>query len=379
MTATPIRICYPFVGDSIGGSHVSTLLLVKGLDRSRYDPLIVIHEEGPLADHLRALGVPFELLCLPVYAGETPNAVTIAAGMLRNLPRLSAFLKHFGVDIVHANDLRMNLTWSVATKVTGRAFVWHQRALPYSSSVLWRCVGLVADQVIYISSAVARRMGTMGRTPTCVVRNPVSAGQPAPSRAAAKSAMVREFELDPSTRIVGFVGRLVGFKRPDIFVAACGRLANRLRGVNLTFILVGNDEELLVPQLRHLATSMGIEKQIYFVGFRRNVEELIAGMDLLMATSEWDAFGRSLVEAMAMGTPVVAAGVAGHVEIIEHDRTGLLVAPNDPEAFAAAAHRVLADRALAGRLAEEGRSCAMERYSVESHVCRVAAIYDNVL
>ena len=142
-----VRICYPFVGDSIGGSHISTLLLIEGLAHSRYEPIIVIHEDGPLAEHLRAHHFRVERLHLPCYAGERPGTRAIAEGMLRNLPKLVHFLTRHRIGIVHANDHRMNLTWSIAAKLTGRPFVWHQRALPYSSSPLWRTIGFLSDHV----------------------------------------------------------------------------------------------------------------------------------------------------------------------------------------------------------------------------------------
>ena len=102
-------------------------------------------------------------------------------------------------------------------------------------------------------------------------------------------------------------------------------------------------------------------------------------MDVLMATSEREPFSRSLIEAMAMGTPVVASRVAGHVEIIEHERTGLLVPTNDADAFGAAVYRILTDTTLAAKLAENGQACALERYSVARHVQRIASIYDNLM
>ena len=373
------RVCFPFVGDSLGGSHMSTLLLIEGLAQSRYEPVLVVHEEGPLTAHLKSRDIPCELLPLPTYAGESPNVVSIAAGMLRNVPRLAGFMRRHGIDIVHGNDFRMNLTWSAGAKLTGRPFVWHQRAMPYSSSRRWHAIDLLADHVIHISEAVARAMPTTGRTPTSIIPNPVALPQEELSREAAKAAIARELGFNSSARVIGFVGRLVRLKRADIFVVASARLARQLSAASFAFVLLGQDEEGIVSDLNDLARSMGIEKQVYFAGFQNPIERWIRGMDVLLATSEWEGFGRSLIEAMAVGTPVVAASAAGHIEIIEHERTGLLVPPNDAEAFAAAANRILTDTTLAAKLAENGRACALERYSVARHVQRITSIYDNLM
>ena len=373
------RVCFPFVGDSLGGSHMSTLLLIEGLAQSRYEPVLVVHEEGPLTAHLKARDIPCELLPLPTYAGEAPNVVSIAAGMLRNVPRLAGFMRRHGIDIVHGNDFRMNLTWSAGAKLTGRPFVWHQRAMPYSSSRRWREIDLLADHVIHISEAVARAMPAAGRTPTSIIPNPVALPQEELSREAAKAAIARELGFDSSARVIGFVGRLVAWKRPDIFVTAGARLANRNPRIDLALLLLGHDEAGIAPHLQNLSRSEGVEERLYFAGFRQPIEHWIAGMDVLMATSEREPFGRSLIEAMALGTPVVASRAAGHIEIIEHERTGLLVPPNEPKAFAAAAHQILADPGLAGRLAEAGRTCVLERYAVELHVQRIVSIYGSLL
>ena len=373
------RVCFPFVGDSLGGSHMSTLLLIEGLARSRYEPVLVVHEEGPLTAHLKARDIPFELLPLPTYAGEAPNVISIAADMLRNVPRLAGFMRRHGIDIVHGNDFRMNLTWSAGAKLTGRPFVWHQRAMPYSSSPRWRAINLLADHVIHISEAVARAMPAAGRTPTSIIPDPVALPQEELSREAAKAAIARELGFDPSARVIGLVGRLVRLKRADTFVMASARLARQLSAASFAFVLLGQDEEEIAPDLHDLARSMGIEKQVYFAGFRNPIERWIRGMDVLMATSEWEGFGRTLIEAMAVGTPVVASRVAGHIEIIDHEHTGLLVSPGDPDAFATAAHRVLTEPSLAVALAEAGRACVLERYAVERHVQRIVSIYGSLL
>ena len=373
------RVCFPFVGDSVGGSHMSALLLIQGLDRSRYEPLIVVHEEGPLAEHLRVRDIPFTLFPLPVYAGQTAELTSITSAIIRNFSRLARFLNRKHIDIVHGNDLRINLTWGATAKLAGRRSVWHQRSLPYSSSTLWRALGFFSSYVVYISRTVADAMPSVPRIPSSTIANPVAPPQIIPLRESAKLAISLELGFDPGTTVVGFVGRLVKLKRPDTFVKSAALLVRRDVSLKLAFVMVGNDEERMIPRLKRLAASCGLEGKIFFAGFRHPVEDWIGGMDLLMATSERDAFGRTLVESMAIGTPVVAARAGGHIDIVEHERTGLLVPPNDPEAFASAAHRVLTDTVFSGQLVKEARTTAANRYSVSDHVLKIMSIYDSLL
>lgn len=373
------RVCFPFIGDSIGGSHISSLLLIQGLDRNRYDPLIVVHEEGPLAEYLRTQDIPFTLFPLPVYAGQTPKLTSITSAIVRNFPKIVNFINRKHIDIVHGNDIRINLTWGATAKLAGRRTVWHQRSLPYSSSTLWRTLGFFSNHAIHVSNIVADAMPSGLRVLSSTIADPVAPSKVMPLRNAAKLSISRELGFDPDTTLIGFVGRLIEWKRPDIFVKAAALLIRRDIPLKLAFVMVGSDREQMIPELKRSAASCGLETKIFFTGFRYPIEEWIGGMDLLMATSEREPFGRTLIESMMIGTPVVAARVGGHVDIVEHERTGLLVPPNDPEAFASAAHRILTDATFSAKLVEEAKTIAINRYSLGDHVLRIMAIYDSLL
>lgn len=221
-------------------------------------------------------------------------------------------------------------------------------------------------------------MPSTRRTPASTVPNPVAMTKTALQREPAKAHIALELGLAPHTTIIGFVGRLVQWKRPDVFVAAAASFARRTLGHESAFVMVGNDQDAMVPELREQARRMGIDDRLFFTGFRHPIEDWIAGMDLLLATSEREPFGRTLIEGMAVGTPVVAARAGGHLDVIEHGRTGLLVPPNEPEAFASAAHRILEDTELAAKLIEEARKRAFDRYSVSNHAARIMSIYGSL-
>ena len=115
------------------------------------------------------------------------------------------------------------------------------------------------------------------------------------------------------------------------------------------------------------------------MGIQYPIEPWMAGLDVLVAPAVNEPFGRTLVEAMLCGTPVVAADDGGHREIIRHGETGLLVRPDDPAAFADAVASLLANPRLARAIVGEGKIEALAKYSVEAHVERIQAIYDSLL
>ena len=99
----------------------------------------------------------------------------------------------------------------------------------------------------------------------------------------------------------------------------------------------------------------------------------------MLAPAVGDAFGRSLVEAMLVGTPTVAARSAGHIEIIDEGQTGLFALPDNPASMAAVIERLLADPIFTKKLTENARITAQTRYSVSSHVEKISKIYNELL
>lgn len=378
--ARPVRVCFPFVGDSVGGAHMSALLLIEGLDRDRYEPLIVVHEPGPLADHLKSRNIPFTPLPLPSYAGRTPGLASIATAMARNAPRLVRFLDDEGIGIVHGNDFRMNLTWPIPVRLSGRRFVWHQRSLPYSKSVLWRLAGLFSNHVVCISRTVLQGLPPFRNGRASVIINPFATATGTggnPSRDAARRALIAELKLDPAVRIVGLVGRINHQKRPRTFIEAATKIAAHIDGP-CAFVLIGEGAAGEIDLLRRRADELSIRKSVHFLGFRHPVEPYLAGMDVLMATAKGDGFGRSLVESMSVGTPVVAVRSGGHVEIVDDGRTGLLAPLDAPDALANAACRILMDTGFGACLADRARAEVTQRFSVATHVSEMQAVYDRL-
>ncbi len=109
------------------------------------------------------------------------------------------------------------------------------------------------------------------------------------------------------------------------------------------------------------------------------IEPRMMGFDVLVAMAVEEAFGRTLVEAMLCGTPVVAADDGGHREVIRHGETGFLVRPDDPDAFANAVTDLLENPGLANDVTAAAKEDALKRYSVKTHVERVQTAYDTVL
>ncbi len=371
------RICIPFPGDTIGGSHLSALLLARSLP-ARYRAVIVLHQEGRLGEFLHRETIDYELLPLPLgFVGSRKGALGHAAVMGRNMPALFWFLRRHRIDLVHGHDGRVNQTWAIPARLTGRAVIWHQRSKHRPSRLAGASMRR-ADRVIAISRFVAESLPPLPDRRVRVVANPCDPGAGGIDRRAARVALARELNCPAERPLIAFVGNMTEQKRPDVFVECAARMLGDDNAEPL-FLMFGANRDGRQAQLEARAAELALGGHIRFMGFRSPAEPAIAGCDLLIAPAVEEGFGRTLIEAMTVGTPVVAARSGGHTEILDDGRTGVLVPADDASAFAAASIALLADRARAAAMAERAKQDALSRFSVERHVEKICAIYDEVL
>ena len=174
--------------------------------------------------------------------------------------------------------------------------------------------------------------------------------------------------------ILGSNGRLSAQKGFEYMIRALPEIVARFPRVRLAIAGVGPREE----ELRTLAAEMDIADRVTFLGFRRDVPELLAAMDVFVHSSLWEGLSISLMEAMAAGRPIVATRICGNLEMIESGRNGILAEPASPEALASAVCRVLEDDFYARSLAAEARRDALRRFTEERMVDQNLAVYDSL-
>ncbi len=407
------RIVYVDLAPNAGGSLYSLLLLVQALDCDRYEPIVVLATGQPLAEDFRALGV--RVLAVPVRAGvNTPgrDAPLVArarrgrlAGWLRQGQRRTAWLHGVGF-VVKA----LPAVWAVARTLEGvlrrerPALVHLNDAVPVARPgvlAAWRaripCLAHVraftplnacdrwlarrVDGFVFISQAVADYQAGQGVQPrrSWVVPNglDLAAFTDLPTPAEARQAL----GLPLAGPIVGAVGRLVAWKGHDVFLRALAILAADhpgLRGVVVGAPAAHDPRPL--TELQSLAAELGIAERVHLAGHRADVPRVLPALDVLVHSAvEPEPFGRVIIEAMAAGVPVVAARAGGVPEIVEEGVNGLLVAPGDAVALARAVARLLAEPALAARLARAGRERVENGYTAQSTALAVQRAYEEML
>ena len=379
-----IRILFPYVGgDVVGGSHISSLTLAARLDPARFAPAILLHREaGALGRYIESLGLDYEVaqdlpIMAPAYS-RTPGDIGAAQYLTRCVWRMARLLRDRQIRVVHTNDGRMHANWSLAARLAGARHLWHHREDPASRGANL-IAPMLADRMVSVShfAMPPRAARALGRR-AAVVRSPFDFKTEPPDRDAARRALCAELGAGEGAVLLGFVGGLIPRKRPEVFVRVVRTAMEAMPDREIRGLLFGSPERTDGPveaEVRAAAEEFGIADRIHLMGHRTPISGPMSAMDALVVPALSEPFGRTLIEAMHLGVPVVASRHGGNIEAIEDGVTGFLVPPDNPAEYADRIARLDRNPALRRALAEAARTAVHERFSTDQSTQAIQQIY----
>ncbi len=355
-----------------GGAEVSLINLIRGLDRSRFRPVMAVPGPGKLADRVGNLGIEPEIIPMETRRRRHPFAFR------RSQAAISRWLKREGAGILHANSFWAPELAIPAAVRSGVPAIYHvrdfyERLDPARASAFRSCSCVLAISRCVRDNVLALLPGL----PVEVVYNAVDT---AAIEAAAPDESLRAEAGWQDAFVIGTASRISPEKGQMDFLKAASAVAREHPAAR--FVVMGNSRFALRPdfaaRVEEECASLGLTGKVRFTGFVDDVAAVYKTMDVCVLASLREPFGRVVIEAMACGVPVVATRSGGPEEIIEHGKDGLLVDAGDPEAMAAACLRIAGDSSLRDSLGAAGRQSAVSRFSLEN-ARQVERIYDMIL
>ncbi len=385
-----MRVLFVNHTDAVSGGEQSLLTLLAALP-AEVQPLVAA-PRGALSDLLAAQRVPTRAIrgtagSLRVHPLHTPRALAemlVAARQVRRAARAHR------AEVVHANSIRAGIVLALA-RPRGAATVVHIRdCLPAGAvtSATMRLIAARTDVLIANSGYTAAWVRTVAPAARVeVVHNPVDLARFDPARIDRAAARARLGQAGERRVLAGVVAQLSPWKGQDTAIEAVA-LA-REQGLDVHLLLVGSakfvaratrfDNEAFVARLRSLIDRAGLQERVSLLGERDDVPELIRALDVLLLPSEEEPFGRALIEAMALGVPVIATNVGGPPEIVDDGVEGRLLAPHEPAAWAAAIAEIAAAPQLAQAMGSAGRARVERQFSAERHAEAVLGLYRRLV
>lgn len=340
------------------------------------------HGDTSFWDDLSVAGIPLRPLPMERKVASRVNveAIGTLARMIREAsPR---------IDVVHAHSAIGGAVARLAVLVAGLwgcrpavvytphgfAFLDGSPARRRGFLAVERILGLTTDRVIGVSpteAEVAWRRRVVPRERAVAIPNGID---PATMPTSADGVRARAEEGWDTSPVVMTVARMTPQKDPSTWLRVAARIAASRSDVRFVWVWGGETAQ----EVRDEAHRLGIADRVDFVGYRPDARRLVAGANVFLLTSRFEGLPYSLIEALAVGVPVVATDVTGTRDVVRHGVTGLLSPAGDVEGLASHVLSMLRDPKRAAALATAGREDVVQRFSIDTMVEATARVYRTV-
>jgi glycosyltransferase involved in cell wall biosynthesis len=347
---------------SFGGGERYVVDLTNALVARGHDVYAAVRPGSPLPRHLQ---LPTEkILTLPLR-----NALDVQSAR-----ELEKFVRRKKIDVVHAHMARDYSLASYAARRRETKFIVTRHVL-FKLNRLHRHTLSRAACVIAVSQAVARELRTsriVSSDQIAVIHNGIDVDRIQKTCAAfSPEPFLRSLGIAVGVPLVGSIGELRTLKRHDDFIRAAALVRKEFPETQFVLAGVGDGRE----QLEKLVNELGLTNHFHFLGWLDEADKLLCAMDVFVSASETESFGLAIVEAMAAGTAVVATATEGAQEVIEDQKTGLLVPIGDVERIARSVVNLLSDPEKRERLTTESVKSVAKKFSLTRMVDDIEKIY----
>jgi glycosyltransferase involved in cell wall biosynthesis len=357
--------------------------LIKGLDRNRFEPVVIAPPGHKMGDELLKIGTPIYEADFP----GRPNPIKVT----RAVCRLAKLFKKLEPDIIHAHGHMATMVGIPARRLTARTtpiivsvhnYPSYQEARGFKrafGTTVQRFLSHRASYLIAVSEDIRLNMvNEEGIDPATIVtvHNGIDlADLPERPKTAAINDVRKRHGIRADEKVVGAIGRLVAFKGFSVLLEAVALLKVKRRRFKVMIVGRGPENENLERQI----ATLGIKDVVIMPGFVPDIAPYFAISDVFVVPSIREPFGLIVLQAMAAGRPVVGANAGGIPEIIRDGVTGILVPPNDASALTEAIDGLLDDANRCRRLAAAAEQDLREHFSIEVMVAKTQEIYERCL
>jgi len=379
------NILYVIENISFGGGERAFAQVINGLDMEKYEIYVAClpHSLAPASG---------------LFAEEIQdNAQIISFDLrnrfnLRNIFNLIKIIKEKKIDLVHSQGARADFFSRIAARMAKVPAVVSTIAVPieeYNVNRIKKAIYMVlscfterfVDKFIVVAQHLERKLVQIHKiSPHKVVKiyNGVDIEKYNYNLQAA-TLLRKEMNIGPDFLLIGAIGRLTWEKGLPYFIEAIKKMSDGRRQAadKVKYLIVGEGE--LEENLREKVKSLKLEEKVIFAGFRKDVREILGAIDILVLSSLREGFPMIILEAMAMGKPIVAANIEGVNESIVDGVTGILVPPKDSEALAGAILTLIKDKDRAGRMGQAGREAVKEKFNINNMIRGHKQLYEELI
>jgi len=356
-------------GNFFGGGQISLLQLVTRLDSSIFNPCVFLPSIGVLADQLRQKRIE-------VIIDELPGiSLSNLDQNVSGLRRLVKLIDQYQIDLIHTDNPRHTFYMGIAARIKKIPLVWHIRAS--NRDRYDYLLYILSNRLILVANSLKDRFSWVkGSGKFVTIYNGVDIDE---FKKDAIPFSVHEYlGIPKDSLLITVIGRLEPLKGQIYLIEACGHAKDRIG--NFYVLCVGDlaDSDYLL-KCRSLTEKHGLSDRIIFTGNRSDVIQILNSTDIFVLPSLFEAFPRSILEAMAAGKPSIVTRVGGCPEAVEEMKSGMIVPPGNSDILAEKIILLAEDASLRDRLGQEARNRAEKIFSLEQNIMQTQNLYRQIL
>lgn len=379
------NILYLDSGSGIGGGQRSLLLLLNLLDKNRFTPFVGCLGDSPFAAEGKKTGANVVPLSLPAAHNKTNKVRRFTLGdLLEDFRQLGVILqlhrmiKRYGIDLIHANSLSVALLGGIVARINRIPILMHKR---YATSygILDRICERLLHRVILVSEATRWNFAPPAKQTLIYNGVDLDAFQASTEEVQDLRA---EFLPDASNAAIltGVVTRITPEKGIHFLIKAMGKLKGR---TDVKLLIVGGSyfqqDVDYMNELKQEVRDLGVEDSVIFTGFLPDTRIVTSLLDIVLVPSIIpEACPRTIIEAMAVGKPVISTPLGGSKELVTRE-TGVLVPPEDASAIADAIATLATDPERLKAMGKASRNRAEQLFSSKKNTALTEAVYAELL
>jgi len=367
----PIKILHVISKLPVGGVENLLLTVLRNCDRERFVPLVCsLSDRGEIGAEIEELG--FKVVCLNKLKHRLDW--TIVQDIYR-------CIKQNDIKVVFSYQYHANLYGRIAAHLARVPCIIASVHNVYTIDkkihrrIINKYLAGWTDRIVAVSKAVkddVLKYDGVPATKVEIIYNGVDLSKFLDTDG---SAIRNEFRISPDTPVIGTVGRLTLQKGQRYLLEAVSQIREKFPQLQL--LVVGDGP--LKNELRDYAETLGIQKSVIFTGSRRDVPSLLAAMDIFVLPSLWEGLSISLIESMAAGKSVITTDIAPIREVVNTDKVGILVPPENSSTLAEAIELLLKNKDWAERLGMAARERVFSTFNIETTIRRYTDIFEEIL
>ncbi len=386
--SNPVRTLFLSHDGGMAGAQKMLLTLLEGLDRNVVFPVLVVPFRRELAAAAEAIGIHVDVLPWMHWApcqGQVSLAGRFryfAKFLLRFPSRISALreiIVRHKIDLVYSNTVTM-LEGAVSAKFNNVPHVWHIHEPIVGNNELspilpgWLYESIIralSQSIIFPSKSLLQCYPSLGAKAE-VIHNGLALPE-VRDRETARRLVLEHMGLPMSARLVGVVGALQPRKDHETFIRMAGCIQSKYN--DAIFLIVGVGDRENTERVRRCIQRNDLTHTVLLLGrWQGEIADLMAGLDVLVISSEQESFGLTAIEAMAVETPVVSTKCGGPEEVLEQGVTGYLAPLKDAERMSEFVVTLLRSTELARQMGHQGRQISVNHFTNFKYVYAIESV-----